>query len=170
MVTLPTYSVSVGQIQQRKASLVPTTGFSRADGAYTSVGRSFTKPGQKRQVNLNLRLTTNRGLRGVFEVRERRGPAEVFFDYTRRQDVGEEPLEGDVITQNTEKVLVNREPELGVAGGHPPLPAGADPYRAGERGALLGAGLGDAGRARRGRTAFRPPRSWRARRAPCGHT
>jgi LPS-assembly protein len=112
--SLRNYAIPVGRIQQRQATLVPTTGFSRGDGLYTSWVSSFSRPTSATSADLNLRLTTARGWRGYLQVIRPSDPFDLFAGYTRREEVRETELHEDQFTFSTADVLVDRAPECGV--------------------------------------------------------
>ena len=113
LVTLPNYSVSVGGIQEGKASPLPTSGFSRNDGLYTQLDYTLSRPDRPVLADARVRLTTHRGLTGLVEARRLYRSHELFADYTHRQDVRQTELQADQLTFSTANVLVNRAPEFG---------------------------------------------------------
>lgn len=111
--TLPKYSVRVGELQQRQALPLPMLGYSSGDGYYARLGYSLGTPEREGTATLDLRLTTDRGVRGgIGLLRPTRG-FEYFADYLRLDDPRETGLQPDRITFTTADVLVDRRPEVG---------------------------------------------------------
>jgi len=111
-IALPNYSVSLGR-QQQEEVLLPTSGYGHKDGLFTGLNRAFGRPGARVTAELNLRLTTLRGVRGLLEVRRPVRQGAVYLDYARRESVGDTEVEANQVIGSTADVLVNREPEVG---------------------------------------------------------
>ncbi len=112
--TVPRYSVSVGDLGKKESTPLPTTGFSRADGPFTTIGYTLGTPESKWSGRFSYRYTTLRGIRGYMVASAPLGPTEFTFGYHRRQDPGDREIEPDDLEASTKSVLVNREPEYGV--------------------------------------------------------
>jgi hypothetical protein len=114
LLRLPSYSTTVGQIQQRRVSLLPVVGYSRLDGPYLV----FAPPLRSREgglaTSLELRLTSQRGVRGFLDLRDPVGPGTAYLRYSVREDVSEGDLATDKITLGLANVLVDRKPEVGL--------------------------------------------------------
>jgi hypothetical protein len=111
---LPKYSVSVGDIGKKNATPLPTTGFSRADGPFTTFTYSLGKQDSGWFGGFTYRYTTFRGIRGSLLANAPVGPAHLTFGYYRRQDPGDREIEPDDLEASTRRVIVNREPEYGI--------------------------------------------------------
>ncbi len=112
--SLPKYSVSVGDIGKKDTTPLPTTGFSRADGPFTSFMYALGSPDSGWYGGLNYRYTTFKGIRASLLGNAPLGPARLTLGYYRRQDPADREIEPDDLTATTSKVLVNREPEYGI--------------------------------------------------------
>ncbi len=111
--TLPDYTFAVGDLQQQRAALFPTAGSGSGDGPYVSWLHHFGTLGARDSAELNLRFTQRRGIRGFFEADRTIPSGDLYFDYMRRQSLGDlEPATNQIIG-STAAVLVNREPEFG---------------------------------------------------------
>ena len=111
---LPRYSVSVGDIGKKDSTPFPTTGWSRADGPFTTISYSLGQPDSRLYGGFTYRYTTFRGIRGAMLLNAPAGPGSLTFGYYRRQDPGDRDIEPDDLEATTASVLVNREPEYGV--------------------------------------------------------
>ncbi|MFB3879887.1 MAG: hypothetical protein ACE149_01425 [Armatimonadota bacterium] len=112
--SLPRYSVSVGDIGKKQSTPLPTTGWSRADGPFTTFSYSLGQPTTRLYGGLTYRYTTFRGIRGAMSLNAPLGPSSLTFGYYRRQDPGDRDIEPDDLEATSASVLVNREPEYGV--------------------------------------------------------
>ena len=112
--TVPRYSVSVGDIGRKNSTPLPTTGWSRSDGPFTTISYSLGQPETPMSLGFNYRYTTFRGVRGFLTLNALAGPATLSFGYMRRQDPTDREIEPDDLESTTAGVLVNREPEYGV--------------------------------------------------------
>jgi len=112
--SVPRYSVSVGDIGKKNSSPLPTTGWSRADGPFTTISYSLGQPDTPVSLGLSYRYTTFRGIRGFLALNAPAGPATLSFGYVRRQDPTDREIEPDDLESTTASVLVSREPEYGV--------------------------------------------------------
>lgn len=112
--TVPRYSISVGEIGKKNATPLPTTGWTRADGPFTTISYSLGQPETPLSLGFSYRYTTFRGVRGFLTLNALAGPAALTFGYIRRQDPADRDIEPDDLESTTASVLVNREPEYGI--------------------------------------------------------
>jgi lipopolysaccharide export system protein LptA len=115
LLTLPRYSVSVGQIGQAGASPFPASGFDRDDGPYAQISYSLGRPQSPTVAGLSYRLTSFRGIRGYLKLGRTAGPLELGAAYVRREASSDRELRGDEFTTHLADVMVNRAPEFRAA-------------------------------------------------------
>ena len=112
--SLPSYSVSVGEIGEPEASPLPVTGFSRDDGPYASMSYAVGEPEDPTVADFSYRYTTFRGIRGHLRFRQAAGPLELVGRYVRREDASDRELNPDDLEASLANVLLNRDPEYGL--------------------------------------------------------
>jgi lipopolysaccharide export system protein LptA len=113
LLRLPSYSTTVGQIQQRRVSLLPVVGYSHLDGPYLALAPPIRSREGGLATSLELRLTSRRGVRGLVDLRDPVGAGTAYLRYAVREDVSEGSLATDKITLGLADVLVDRKPEVG---------------------------------------------------------
>lgn len=114
LLRLPSYSMTVGQIEQRSVSLLPVAGYSRLDGPYLAFAPPIFQRERGLSADLDLRLGSRRGLRGFVDIHDPVGAARAYLRYSVEEDVSEGDLATDRITPGLADVLVDRKPEVGV--------------------------------------------------------
>jgi lipopolysaccharide export system protein LptA len=112
LLTLPRYSVSVGQLGEHGSSPFPASGFDREDGPYASISYSIGRPERPTTADLSYRYTSFRGIRGYLKLRQEMGPVELVAGYVRREVSTDRELQPDDFTTGLANVMVNRTPEL----------------------------------------------------------
>jgi len=112
LLTLPRYSVSVGQLGEQAASPFPASGFDREDGPYASISYLLGRPGDPSFAGFSYRYTSFRGIRGYLKLQRQVGPAELAAGYVRREASTDRELRPDEFTTGLANVMVNRAPEL----------------------------------------------------------
>jgi hypothetical protein len=114
LLTLPRYTVRVGEMGERGNTPVPTFGVSGDDGPYVALGYTFATLDEKTTADFGYRYTTERGIRGHLRARRQVGAAQLMAEYVRRDDPADRALRIDELEANLADVLVDREPEFGL--------------------------------------------------------
>ena len=115
LLTLPRYSVSIGQIAEQTSSPFPASGFDREDGPYTAISYALGRKGDATTLGFSYRCTAFRGIRGYAKLQRESGPLQLSAGYVRRETSTDREIRADEFTTGLANVMVNREPEIRAA-------------------------------------------------------